>query len=57
MGPEMLNRSLLIVFDATNNYKRKTINQYTWRRVRDSNPRGNFRHPTGLAIPPLQPLG
>ncbi len=27
-----------------------------WRWMRDSNPRGALRHPTGLANPPLQPL-
>src|SRR5690606_14485979 len=27
-----------------------------WRKGRDSNPRGNFRPPTALAKPPLQPL-
>ncbi len=28
-----------------------------WRRERDSNPRAQLPTPTGLANPPLQPLG
>ncbi len=30
---------------------------FTWRRERDSNPRGNSRPPNDLANRPLQPLG
>ena len=33
------------------------VGVFTWRRGRDSNSRVDFRRPTGLAIPPLQPLG